>query len=161
MNQIIRVQIGGPEEAWQILEADPRVTCASAIDYENEFAIQPSSETRIDKLVVVNPQAKFFTIQEGLDLLKSKGLERPMHEHAFRAARMLFREPSPHVRPVVVFLHEPISPKKRFGRHSPVMTCVARWKNNGVSALGPCIFAHGINEVFDRKWSIVGVKRNS
>jgi hypothetical protein len=68
------------------------------------FPLKPSETPYEDEIEIVDP-GRDFTEEEGLQILKDKGLERPTYEHAIRFAEQHGKATTSEKKPFVIFLH--------------------------------------------------------
>jgi hypothetical protein len=100
---IFMVKMGGPENTDQIMKAwgfafDERIS-------QTNFPLAPSNSPWEDGIEIVDP-GQSFTEEEGLQILKDKGLERPTYEHGIRFAEQHKSITTSDKKPFVIFLHK-------------------------------------------------------
>jgi len=72
---------------------------------QKHFPLKPSENPTEDEIEIVDP-GRDFSEEEGLQILKDKGLERPTYEHAIRFAEQHGKATTSEKKPYVIFLHE-------------------------------------------------------
>lgn len=72
---------------------------------QKSFPLKPSENPTEDEIEIVDP-GRDFSEEEGLQILKDKGLERPTYEHAIRFAEQHGKATTSEKKPFVIFLHE-------------------------------------------------------
>lgn len=72
---------------------------------QKNFPLKPSENPTEDEIEIVDP-GRDFSEEEGLQILKNKGLERPTYEHAIRFAEQHGKTTTSKKKPFVIFLHE-------------------------------------------------------
>lgn len=97
------VKMGGPENTDQITSAlgfpfNDWIT-------QKNFPLKPSETPWEDVIEIVDP-GRSFTEEEGLQILKDKGLERPTYEHGIRFGQQFGKTTTSEKKPFVIFLHE-------------------------------------------------------
>ncbi|MEK7174211.1 MAG: hypothetical protein AAB759_00960 [Patescibacteria group bacterium] len=100
---LFRVKMGGSNNTDQITAAlgfafNEWITRAN-------FPLTPSATPWEDEIEIVDPGCS-FTEEEGLKILKDKGLERPTYEHGIRFAEQHGKTTTSEKKPFVIFLHE-------------------------------------------------------
>ena len=97
------VKMGGSEDTDQI-------TAALGFPFNEwitqiNFPLKPSDVLWKDEIEIVDPGTSFIE-EEGLKILKDKGLGRPTYEHAIRFAEQHLKTTTSEKKPYVIFLHE-------------------------------------------------------
>lgn len=104
---VFRVKLGGPETTDSIVQVlrEGGFWINEYITQEN-FPLTPSKNLQEDEIEIIDPDCS-FSEEEGLRILKKKGLARPTHEHAIQFAGQWGTATTSQEKPFVVFLHEP------------------------------------------------------
>ena len=99
---------------WAVFETDDIVRSLCEINgfiYVNDYITQENfplvgNRASEDEIVIHDPGCS-FTEDEGLAILKQKGLQRPTYEHALRFVDQHGTATTSEKKPYVVFLHKP------------------------------------------------------
>jgi len=102
---VFRVKMGGSENTDQIVAA-LREDGLWVNDYitQTNFPLKPNALGE-DEIEIVDPD-RSFSEEEGLQILKDKGLTRPTYEHAIRFAKQHGKTTTSEKKLFVIFLHE-------------------------------------------------------
>jgi hypothetical protein len=100
---VFKVKMGGANNT-------DEVTAALGFPFNDwitqaNFPLTVSETPTEDEIEIVDP-GKSFSEEEGLAILKEKGLERPTYEHAIRFAEQHGKATTSEKKPYVIFLHE-------------------------------------------------------
>ena len=105
LETLFRVKMGGSENTDQIVAA-LRKDGLWVNNYitQTNFPLKPNALGE-DEIEIVDPD-RSFSEEEGLQILKDKGLTRPTYEHAIRFAKQHGKTTTSEKKLFVIFLHE-------------------------------------------------------